>query len=87
MVAPALLDPARRIGIDGKALRGVPRSVPACAASSTPAYPRLRAEHMASTAMIITISGSSPPARGTLPPNASLVRDGQFIPACAGNTG
>jgi len=71
------------------------RLIPACAGntfavhSSTPAapaHPRVRGEHGSVSRSSVTVSGSSPRARGT---QVSALRDRVevgLIPACAGNT-
>ena len=71
------------------------RFIPACAGNThaaaesrswEPVIPALRGEHTTPTRSRSASSGSSPPARGTHPPDPSRAGPGRFIPACAGNT-
>ncbi len=71
------------------------RFIPACAGNTGSAgsrmirssvHPRLRGEHRSGSLSTRRQTGSSPPARGTLPSARPLRRCPRFIPACAGNT-
>ena len=71
------------------------RFIPACAGNtritwttSRPiaVHPRVRGEHQRSGADAVTVSGSSPRARGTLHLPLQIAEQPRFIPACAGNT-
>ena len=54
--------------------RRVPRFIPACAGNAFDVFGKWRARN-----------GSSPHARGTLPPANPAAQTVRFIPACAGN--
>ena len=71
------------------------RFIPACAGNTRrlsgatatiSVHPRMRGEHHAPLPAARTDLGSSPHARGTLPPLVRQVARVRFIPACAGNT-
>ena len=71
------------------------RFIPACAgntaartftATTEAVHPRVRGEHQRSGADAVTVSGSSPRARGTLHLPLQIAEQPRFIPACAGNT-
>ena len=71
------------------------RFIPACAGNTESwstggrrraVHPRLRGEHANWRPNSETVSGSSPPARGTLCDGFFRRAAGRFIPACAGNT-
>ena len=57
-----------------------------CRCSAAPVHPRSRGEHGDLTATGDAGGGSSPLARGTLPPRAFEILQRRFIPARAGNT-
>ena len=70
------------------------RFIPACAgnasSSSVPldaisVHPRMRGERRSYSAMMSTMNGSSPHARGTRATGHQHADRGRFIPACAGN--
>ena len=70
------------------------RFIPACAgnavcSSTIPnhrtVHPRMRGERAINRAVVKTLRGSSPHARGTLGAYRHYFRSGRFIPACAGN--
>ena len=56
------------------------------AATHRSVHPRSRGEHLLTAAATAWLIGSSPLARGTLPPSHCLRGFGRFIPARAGNT-
>ena len=69
--------------------------IPACAgntdwqprlACNAGDHPRMRGEHTAPGPDSVSVQGSSPHARGTLPPYVSHKPSTGIIPACAGNT-
>ena len=71
------------------------RFIPACAGNTTTlreqtlagtVHPRLRGEHIGTSAGSAKPSGSSPPARGTQVLQREEEKLRRFIPACAGNT-
>ena len=58
----------------------------ACYRSQNTVHPRLCGEHEYEVKEGQSISGSSPPVRGTLLRGLLGSHDDRFIPACAGNT-
>src|SRR5690606_10914736 len=71
------------------------RFIPACAGNTLPwlflryyvsIHPRMRGEHGSGHVAKQKARGSSPHARGTLPPRMTPTARTRFIPACAGNT-
>ena len=71
------------------------RFIPACAGNSNDSrtqrrfksvHPRLRGELFKTKKEAREFAGSSPLARGTLPPSRAVVAKRRFIPACAGNS-
>ncbi len=76
-------------------MRPAVRFIPACAGNTTapreprrraPVHPRVRGEHSNGSVFLPPSTGSSPRARGTLPPIRHIDTRWRFIPACAGNT-
>ena len=72
------------------------RSIPACAGNTradaerqlwAPVHPRLRGEHRIVEGAGSSVTGPSPPARGTPRRRCERLGDRRSIPACAGNTG
>ena len=92
---PGSSPPARGTHHTDAQLQRGPRFIPARAGNTVavllnadivPVHPRPRGEHPTSTLVRSIGTGSSPPARGTLPTRLSETPVRRFIPARAGNT-